>query len=334
MREHISQFKSLLAARRCPRTVAAYGRVMEHFADFVDARSGAGTERVGKETVEDFLARPRRDGGTRSPTCFNQELAALRAFFVFAQGRLGSSENPAASLLFRPKPKRDPAVLTAFEIRRLFVAAGELSPAPRRSLALAVLALLSQAALRVHELVALDLDQIDVLGAALLVVKGKGGTVHDLPLNSPAIQLLSAWIADRAKIAKPGERALFVSSRGTRLSVRAVQRLFVHLRGAIGTKKHVTPHTLRHSAATLALTQGTDLDTVSQVLRHSDINTTRLYLHLVDQRRREAVQRLATAIPESVLPQPSGNQTDTKASPDLRDSLDFQGSFDDIGEAA
>lgn len=68
-----------------------------------------------------------------------------------------------------------------------------------------------------------------------------------------------------------------------------------------GTAKEITPHTLRHTAATLILTADTDLATVGELLRHSDLNTTRVYLHLVDTRRREAVRRLEGTVPTSVL---------------------------------
>jgi hypothetical protein len=72
----------------------------------------------------------------------------------------------------------------------------------------------------------------------------------------------------------------------------------------MGSAKHITPHTLRHTAATLTLTAGTDLSTVAELLRHSDVNTTRRYLHLVDTRRREAVRRLEGTVPAAILPAP------------------------------
>jgi hypothetical protein len=78
--------------------------------------------------------------------------------------------------------------------------------------------------------------------------------------------------------------------------------LLTQLRSGIGTKKRITPHTLRHSAATIALVLGADLSTVGDLLRHSDLNSARRYLHLVDDRKREAVRRLGTTVPACVLP--------------------------------
>jgi hypothetical protein len=125
--------------------------------------------------------------------------------------------------------------------------------------------------------------------------------VHDLPLNAPAISLLSAWLEERSARAPLEERALFISGRRSRLSVRTIENWMVQLRAKMGTAKKITPHTLRHTAATLALTMGTDLATVAELLRHSDLNTTRRYLHLVDTRRRDAVRRLSVTVPEEVL---------------------------------
>ena len=109
------------------------------------------------------------------------------------------------------------------------------------------------------------------------------------------------WLEERRTLAADSEHALFVSPSGRRMSIRSVQRLVVKLRQAMGTAKRVTPHTFRHTCATLALTMGTDLSTVSDLLRHADLNVTRRYLHLVDKRRREAVCRLEVALPSDVV---------------------------------
>lgn len=307
--------------------------------------------------MEAFLSRPTVGGFRRAPATFNQELAALRAFARFAQANLDWADDPTAGIAFRRVPAQDPAVLTASELRRLFLAASRIPNPQGIALALAILALLGQVGLRVHELVALDLDQVDLGSGTLVGVHGKGGTVHDLPLNAPTIALVTAWLGARTAVAAPKEPALFVSSRSTRISVRAIQRLLERLRKAIGSAKHITPHTLRHTTATLALTMGSDLSTVADLLRHTDLNTTRRYLHLVDERRREAVRRLGSCIPEELLPTSADTEPSVRASAPPVDltadsprstvgyvprgstdlgavSLDAQYGLDDIGEAA
>ena len=301
MRDTLPAFLRHLADRRSPRTIRTYGSILESFEKFLVYRVEP-TAPFTRVLVEAFLARPRHDGERRAPAGRNQDLAALRAFAKFAQRDLGWTTNPTEGIPFAREAPRDPAVLTAGELRQLFLAASTSGPARNRSRNLAILAVLSQAALRVHELVALDVFQVDLATGTLLQVAGKGGTVHDIPLNTPAAALVSAWLADRPHLVEAGEPALFVAAHGKRISIRAVERLVQRLREAVGSAKHTTPHTLRHTAATLSLAYGTDLSTVGDLLRHEDLNTTRRYLHLVDTRRREAVRRLEGTVPLEVLP--------------------------------
>lgn len=308
MRTHLDSFvRHLLADHHAPRTVKTYGAIFVSFTAF-----RAGTTPPTRVEIEEYLARPRRDGTPRAPSARNQELSALRAFAAFALRELNWATNPTEDVPFVREAPHDPAVLTAPELAQLFETAAATSREGERARDLALLAVLSQAGLRIHEAVGLDVPQVDLASATLVAVRGKGGTVHDLPLNAPAVALLAALLGERR--AEAQERALFVSQRGTRLSIRAAEALLARLRKRMGSAKHITPHTLRHTAATLTLTAGTDLSTVAELLRHSDVNTTRRYLHLVDTRRREAVRRLENTVPAAVLPVSSPTPTSAKSS--------------------
>lgn len=291
-------FADHLRSTRSRRTAATYRRIVEEFAEWQHRRRADGQPTTA--AIEGFLARPRKDGTPRSPATRNQELAALRAFARFSHRRTGWTEDPTVGIAFLREPRRDPTVLMPSEVRRLFEATAQLA-GPERARDLALLAVLTQTGLRVHELVALDEDQVDLESRTLLGVHGKGATITDLPLNAEAAVLLSSWLEERSARSPTGP-ALFLSPRGTRITVRTVQRLMVRLREAMGTKKKIVPHTLRHSAATIALLLGADLSTVGDLLRHADLNVTRRYLHLVGERTREAVRRLGSTVPESVLP--------------------------------
>lgn len=332
MRLQIEAFIRNISTRRAARTVSSYSAVLTAFAEFLD-RQGRTTAPTTAD-VESFLARPTKDGFRRAPATQNQELAALRAFGKFAVRELSWPENPALLVPFVKEPERDPAVPSVFEVRQLFLAASKIAGPVARSRSLAILALLSQLGLRVHELVALDLHQVDLVTGTLLALRGKGATEHDLPLNSQSMALLALWISDRKAAAKEGENALFVSSRGTRISIRTVQRLVESLRLATGTKKHFSCHSLRHGTATIALTMGIDISTVAEVLRHSNLNTTRRYVHLVDVRRRDAVDRLGATIPPAVLPPSIREPRFAKFANAPSDGLDVQEDLGAIGEAA
>jgi len=297
MRESLDAFaRDLLSDHLAPRTASTYGAILKSLCAF----RGGDTEPLTPDQIEAFLARSRRDGSRRAASARNLDLAAVRSFMAFARRRLGWVTDPTEGIPFVREAPRDPAVLTAAELGKFFEVTAQCSRAPVRARNLALVAVLSQVGLRVHEAVGLDLQQVDLEGATLVAVRGKGGTVHDLPLNRPAVTLLRAWTVERGE--RSEETALFLSARGTRLSIRAVESMIARIRKEMGSAKHITPHTMRHTAATLTLSLGTDLSTVAELLRHSDINTTRRYLHLVDTRRREAVRRLEGTVPISLLP--------------------------------
>jgi len=301
MRESIPSFLRHLEHDHAPRTIATYRMHLDAFAAFV-TDVGDGHRPSARVDIEAFLSRPLVSGNRRAPSARNQALAALRAFFRFAVRENIVPFDPTEGVPLAREAPRDPPVLSIGETRQLFTTAAEMSRSGLRARNIAIVAILSQAGLRVHELVALDVDQVDVVSATVVDVKGKGGTRADIPLDAGTLSLITAWIGERQ--AEPGERALFVAQHGRRLSIRAVQYFFERLREQMGTSKRVSPHTMRHTAATLSIALGTDLVTVASLLRHSDLNTTRRYIHLVDTQRREAVHRLATTIPASLLEPP------------------------------
>ncbi len=310
MRDTLAAFaRHLSAESKSPRTIQVYTALIAafftfHGRDVNDAKSPTRAE------IEAFLGRRRRDGHPRAPATRNQELATMRVFATFAKGVLGWESDPTEKIPFVREPRRIPAVLTSAELQGCFrTLAAELRPEFRVS-NLAILALFSQTGLRVHELVKLDLDQVDLVTATVLRVEGKGGTLRELPLNDRARALVAEWVRERPKYAAPDETALFVSSRGTRISIRAVERRIECLRKVAKLAKKATPHTFRHTFATLELLAGTDLATLAELLGHSDINTTALYLHWIDTRRREAVRKLAYTVPAEILPaSPPANET-------------------------
>lgn len=293
MRSHLPAFQARL---RSSRTAKTYGKIVSDFVAYTDDASPA---TISRAAVEGFLWRPRASNRKPSVSTYNQELSALRVFskFLVAAGELAL---PVKDIEFERGPASDPAFMTEGEVRRCFEEAAKEDHKVRRARALALVGILTQLGLRVEECVKLDVDQVDFTSATLLAIRGKGGTVHDLPVNKETLTLISEWLKLRPTVAHVEENALFVSRLGKRLSVRTVQRLFVSLRAKIGTSKKVTPHTARHSTATIALAQGAHIVTVSQILRHASVNTTMKYIHLLDGDRRSAIGRLGVLVPSEL----------------------------------
>lgn len=170
----------------------------------------------------------------------------------------------------------------------------------------AVLELLYSSGLRVSELVALDVQDID-LAERTVRVMGKGAKERVVPVGLPAVDAVRAWLgAGRPELAASAQRgesagansaasdaraALFLGVRGGRLNARAVRSVVDRAAAAAGISAHISPHTLRHSAATHLLEGGADLRSVQDLLGHSSLATTQIYTHVSTERLRRTVEQ-------------------------------------------
>jgi integrase/recombinase XerC len=153
---------------------------------------------------------------------------------------------------------------------------------------LAVLELLYATGIRVGELCALDVDDLDH-GRRVLRVLGKGRKERTVPYGVPAQRALDDWLAARTELAVAGSGpALFLGVRGRRIDQRAVRTL-VHARLAeVPGAPDLGPHGLRHTAATHLLEGGADLRSVQELLGHASLATTQIYTHVSAERLRAA----------------------------------------------
>lgn len=191
----------------------------------------------------------------------------------------------------RRRSRRLPVFLTEREREVLLDGARALTPrgvrgGRERNAALIAVGVFG--GLRVSELRNLDRTDVDLVDRRVLVRHGKGDKDRVVPLHVRAAAAIEDYLGTRTD----EERALFLSRHGCRISVRAVQRLVLRLARSKGLDKHITPHTLRHTFATLMLDRGVDLRRIQELLGHSSITTTEIYTHVSDQGKREAVDVL------------------------------------------
>ncbi len=214
------------------------------------------------------------------------EIAALRAFYRFAENEKHLPANVAEHLSLPRRWKRLPKSLTAAEIDKL------LSPAPPatpQSLCDdAILELAYASGLRRSELCGLRLEQLH-LDAGFLNVIGKGNKERVVPVGSQAIAALNRYLNDgRPKLVKPRSPAnVFLTQRGTAFApITMWARIKRRVRRA-GVSRNITPHMLRHSFATHLLEHGADLRVIQELLGHATISTTELYTHVTGSRLRD-----------------------------------------------
>lgn len=213
------------------QTITSYERTATAFERWREARTR------DRSSVESFLGRVRADGGVRAEATRKRELMALRMFFAFGEKSLGWEAAQIELIPVIRVPVRDPAVPSAGEVQAFFKKLAEERDETLRVRNLALVGVLALAGLRVHELVALDLEQVDLDHRVILAVRGKGGTLHDVVVSEALARLLRSWLAARAATHGP----LFVArSTGARLSVRAVEALVASTRRGLGLKRRIS----------------------------------------------------------------------------------------------
>jgi len=274
--EQLEAFLGQLRVERrlSPNTIAAYRRDLAALFNFC-LREGIETlAALDVHHVRRFAAEMHRSG--QSPRSVARRLSAVRSFLT-NQVRLGALPANVAVHVQAPKPsKRLPATLDADQVAKLLAVTGndELTIRDR-----AILELFYSSGLRLAELVGLDVGDLDLADRTVRVT-GKGAKSRVVPVGRHAVEAVRAWLLTRASIAALGQRALFVSRRGSRLAARTVQARLNHWAIVQGSPTRVHPHMLRHSFATHLLESSGDLRAVQELLGHSSISTTQVYTHL------------------------------------------------------
>ena len=257
--------------RLAPNTVGAYARdgaVLEQLA------AGRALEALTAHDIRRFVAT--LHGRGLSPRSLARLLSSWRGLFAWLGRRREVGANPCAGVKAPRAAKKLPATLSPDEAVRLVSQEVE-GDAGLRDRALFELAYSS--GLRVSELTGLDLDSIDrATGEAR--VTGKGAKTRIVPVGEAALAALAAWLPVRARLARPGEAALFLGRHGRRLSPREVQRRIKQWAAAAGLDADVHPHMLRHSFASHVLQSSGDLRAVQEMLGHASISSTQVYTHL------------------------------------------------------
>ena len=214
------------------------------------------------------------------------QIAALRAFYRFAENEKFLPVNLADNLSLPRRWKRLPKALNDTEIEQL------LTPSPVQTPATlcdqAVLELAYASGLRISELCKIRLEQLH-LEAGFVTVIGKGNKERVVPCGQQAVKALNDYLtAGRPKLVTPRSPAtVFLTRRGTPFARGTMWLHIKHRAAQSGVERNITPHMLRHSFATHLLEHGADLRVIQELLGHAQINTTEVYTHVAGGRLRE-----------------------------------------------
>jgi integrase/recombinase XerC len=236
--------------------------------------AGRGPEALGTPDIRRFVATLHGKG--LAPRSLARVLSSWRGLFEWLLRSREVAANPCAGVKPPRAPRTLPQVLSPDEAVQLVSLEAD-SPLGLRDRAL--FEITYSCGLRVSEATGLDLESLDARAGELRVT-GKGSKTRIVPVGEAALAAVGKWLGARTAIAAPGEKALFVGSRGRRMTPREVQRRIKQWALAAGLQVDVHPHMLRHSFASHVLQSSGDLRAVQEMLGHASIASTQVYTHL------------------------------------------------------
>jgi site-specific recombinase XerD len=300
------------------RTLRAYQSDLSQFHVHLNETKMAD---ITPEHLESYLDKlgmgPYRD------TSIRRKVAALKVFFRYLEEQGVVTESPARMLkIKRPVENRVPTILSPREIRALLEApkqqivdmtsVRDQSPGGRNRYFCAIrdnviLELLLSTGIRIGELVALNVSDVD-LEKQQIQITGRATRGRIVALSPVVVQALLTYLELRSE-RRLDTPALFVGRSGTRLTIYSIENIFKkHVRLA-EIKRHITPHSLRHTMAAMLVSSGTDIHQVQEILGHASILSTQVYTRLPIQKGRRAA---AVVAPPRVYIDPHGTKLPIK----------------------
>jgi integrase/recombinase XerC len=290
MEAALANYVTYLVAERnaSPYTVRNYRSEIAQFMGFARDHGVKEWSSVTPTLLRRWLAWLHEYGYVRASVV--RRVSEVRAFYAYLLRHGLVDVNPVLAISAPKLPRRLPRPLNVDEIKRLLAALDPSEPRGQRDLAM--LELLYAGGLRVSELLALDLGDLDLERREVRVL-GKGAKERLVLIGIPAVTALRNYMANgREQLLRKGReltQALFINRFGSRLSVSMFTRCLSRYARAAGIEQPVTPHVLRHSFATHLLDGGADLRSVQELLGHENLATTQIYTEVSQNRLREQV---------------------------------------------
>lgn len=274
-------------------THQAYERDIDDFIAFLQREGISAFDDVDRIVVMNYIADLRlRMGqmGQMKNTSIARKLSSLRSLYRYLNEFIGMKENP---FLYVKSPKisrRIPEFLFYDEMETFLSGFDCDDPVGLRNRAM--FEIMYACGLRVSEVVALQLDDID-FNDGILHITGKGDKQRIVPFYEVAKKVLERYLNEvRVKwMGKETHRTVFINQRGKGLTSRGVQYLMQKQADALAMPIHIHPHMFRHSFATHLLDNGADLRLVQELLGHSSLSTTQIYVHVSQNRLKQVYQQ-------------------------------------------
>lgn len=289
MRKEIDAFISYMHEQRqiSRNTEAAYTRDLSKLAEYVQQQGVTNFVQVTAEQLQSYVSELEVQG--RKAATISRFLASAKAFFTWQVTEGMRPDNPAKGLKAPKIEKKPPEILSEEEIKRLLDQPS--SHAPKELRDKAMMELLYATGIRVSELISLELADVNLqLEYVTCKDEHKERTV---PFGTTAKRALELYLEkSRPQLVEDADcRLLFTNCSGEPMSRQGFWKIVKYYGKQAGIAGEITPHTLRHSFAAHLLGNGADLKSVQELMGHSDISTTQVYMQLSDRKIREVYKK-------------------------------------------
>ena len=281
MTDYIAAYRAYLSEekRASANTLSSYIRDLTQFQSWLITNGTADLRKVKKETINEYLLHMNHSG--KSPATVTRSTASIKSFYSYMVQSGAVKTNPAKAVTAMKVERKYPEILTNREVELFLEQPKCVDEKGFRDHAM--LELLYATGIRVSELIALDIGDLNLPAGFIRCSNGKKERI--IPLYHGAVKALQDYIKGVRPqlIADTEETALFVNMNGERMSRQGFWKIIKHYQEKAGIKKEITPHTLRHSFAAHLLENGADLHAIQEMMGHSDISSTQVYTQLVKQ---------------------------------------------------
>ena len=269
-------------------TVFSYMRDIRQYAQWLQQNGEVDVLEASQLNISMYLEYLQSEG--RSAATVSRSLASLKNFYAYVVTTGFLEESPVTTQIRVDRgEKKLPSVLTGKEIERLLAQPACVDAKGYRDKAM--LEVMYATGIRVTELIDLNVEDVNLeLGS----IKCSGAKkTRAIPLYPAALRALTAYLKDvrDSLVADPSENALFVNVSGVRMSRQGFWKIMKYYQSKAHIDKEITPHTLRHSFAVHLLENGADLNSVQELMGHSDISSTQLYTQMINQKLKSVYEK-------------------------------------------
>lgn len=280
MKSAINNFLEYLEEKRNSphNTILSYERDLRHMRVYMEAHDITELGKISEKSLREFL-NGLTDSGI-SASSVSRCVASLHTFFRYLLREDVITADPSMNIVAPRHERRSPEILTPDEVGRLLEQPkiGSFKGLRDR----AMLETLYSTGIRVSELIGLTVDQVDVKKRIICCVSGKKSRV--IPLTEKAMQVISEYmtVARIQMMRDKDESCVFVNCTGTPMSRQGFWKIVKEYAKGAGIDSTISPHSLRHSFAAHALADGANIEQLKEVMGHSDISATQVYLHAIN----------------------------------------------------